>query len=72
MASLDPDASIFCKVAPLSVAPAAPAVGPKIFQLSPLPGNIYKSDCFFYDSAADVSQSAFGQCLLFLLLTATL
>jgi hypothetical protein len=50
MASFDPDTFVFCKTGPLCV---APAVGPRIVQLFSLPGNIYKSNCFFYDSAVD-------------------
>jgi hypothetical protein len=42
-----------------------PLVGPRILQLSPIPGNIYKSDCFFYDHTADISQGDFRAVLAF-------
>ena len=49
--------------APIPVAAAAP--GPKIFQLSPLPGNIYETDRFYYDPAASLNVGPFGALLAF-------
>jgi hypothetical protein len=41
-------------------APAAASIsGPKIFVLSPLPGNIYEVDCYYYAPAADATQGNF-------------
>jgi hypothetical protein len=62
---MDPDAFPLGTVTPIGIAPAAPVVGPKIVQLSPFPGNIYESDCFFYDSTASVSQGDFWVLLAF-------
>ncbi len=42
-----------------------PPVGPRILQLSPIPGNIYMSDRFFYDHTADIAQGDFGVVLAF-------
>jgi hypothetical protein len=39
--------------------------GPRIIQLSPNPGNIYDTDCFYYDPAADVSRGNFRAILAF-------
>ncbi len=44
-----------------------PPVSPRILQLSPIPGNIYKSNHFFYDCMADISQDDFGAVLAFAL-----
>ena len=46
-------------------APAASVPSPKIFQLSPLPGNIYETDRFYYDPAATLDSGAFGALLAF-------
>ncbi len=51
----------------LAVALAAPKARPRIIQLSPVPGNIYDGDCFFYDPAAVDSQGPFGAVLAFAL-----
>jgi hypothetical protein len=59
---MDPDAAV---APPLALARAVPPAGPKILQLSPLPGNIYNTDCFFYDPATNVSQGDFGAVLAF-------
>jgi hypothetical protein len=53
---MDPDAA-----RPLGLAIA----GPRIIQLSPIPGNIYNMDRFYYDPAADVSCGNFGAILAF-------
>ncbi len=45
--------------------PPAPVMGPRIVQLSPLPGNIYETDRFFYDAAADMTGGPFGAVLAF-------
>jgi hypothetical protein len=42
-----------------------PRVGPRILQLSPIPGNIYESDHFLYDCTADISQGDFRAVLAF-------
>jgi hypothetical protein len=42
-----------------------PPAGPKILQPSPVPGNIYNTDRFFYDPAINVSQGNFGVVLVF-------
>ena len=39
--------------------------GPTIIQLSPIPGNIYDVDQFYYDPAAKISHSNFGAILTF-------
>ena len=44
---------------------------PKIFQLSPLPGNIYEMDRFYYDPAATLDSGAIGALLAFAMLTVT-
>ena len=48
-----------------AVANAAAASGPKIVHLSPLPGNIYKSDRFYYDPAASLLSGPFAAVLAF-------
>jgi hypothetical protein len=40
-------------------AAAAPFTGPKILQLSPLPGNFYKRDHFYYSPFTDITQGDF-------------
>ncbi len=59
---MDPDAD---SAPPLAPARAVTPAGPKSLQLSPVPGNIYVMDCFFYGPAADVSQGDFGAVLAF-------
>jgi hypothetical protein len=49
----------------LALACAVPPSGPKSLQLSPVPGDIYDTDCFFYDPATNVSQGDFGAVLVF-------
>ena len=44
---------------------AASSSGPKFFVLSPLPGNPYKVDCYFYSLAADVSEGDYAALLSF-------
>jgi hypothetical protein len=51
--------------APLVAALAAATVRPQIVQLSPIPGNIYKMDRFYYDPAAVLSEGPFGAVLVF-------
>ena len=47
-------------------APAAASVsGPKVFVLSPLPGNPYDVDRYFYSPAADVTEGEFAALLSF-------
>jgi hypothetical protein len=50
---------------PLVVALAAPMARPRIIQLSPVLGNIYDADHFFYNPAAIDSQGPFGAVLAF-------
>jgi hypothetical protein len=58
---MDPDESFPALVAFPPPAPtAAPIPGPKIFQLSPLPGNIYEVDRYYYAPLADVTQGDFA------------
>jgi hypothetical protein len=42
---------------------AAPGAAPRIVQLSPVPGNIYETDRFYYDPAAVYSAGPFGAIL---------
>ena len=49
----------------VAAARAAAASGPKIVQLSPLPGNIYETDQFYYDPAATLTAGPFGAVLAF-------
>jgi hypothetical protein len=42
-----------------------PPIGPRVLQLSPFPGNIYNTNCFFYNSATNVSQGDFGAVIAF-------
>jgi hypothetical protein len=59
---MDPDESMpVPMVFPHAV--AASTAGPKIFQLSPLPGNIYESDCFYYANLPDITQRGFAALL---------
>ncbi len=44
---------------------AAPLDGPKIFQLSFLPGNIHDVDCLFYAPSADTTHGDFEALLAF-------
>ena len=47
-------------------APAATsAPGPKIFVISPLPGNIYDVDRYYYASSADVMSGNFAALIAF-------
>jgi hypothetical protein len=52
---------------PLAVALAAPRARPRIIKLSPVPGNIYGADRFFYNPAAIDSQGPLGAVLAFAL-----
>jgi hypothetical protein len=52
----------------LALACAVPLSGPKSLQLSPVPGDTYDTDRFFYNHAANVSQGDFGAVLVFALL----
>jgi hypothetical protein len=61
---MDPDESVPAPVA-FSPSTAAPLDGPKIFQLSPLPGNIYDVDRFFYAPLADTTHGDFAALLAF-------
>ncbi len=49
--------------APLAAALAAATVRPRIVQLSPISGNIYKTDRFYYDPTAVLSKGPFGAVL---------
>jgi hypothetical protein len=46
-------------------APEASTIGPKIFQLSPLPGNIYEVDRFYYAPSADITEGGFMALIAF-------
>jgi hypothetical protein len=59
MALADPDASTHDNNALVL------SISPKIFELFPLPRNIYESACYFYDSAADLTQGDFAAVLAF-------
>jgi hypothetical protein len=59
---MDPDAA-----RPLALACATPPAGSRIIQLSPVPGNIYDMDQYYYNPAADISQGNFGAVLAFVL-----
>ena len=50
---------------PPPVPAAASVSGPKVFVLSPLPGNPYDVDRYFYSPAADVNEGAFAALLSF-------
>jgi hypothetical protein len=57
---MDSDALDTGVALPLAVnAHPTPLVGPGILQLSPIPGNIYESNCFFYNHTADISRGDF-------------
>ncbi len=58
---MDPDASMWVPGFVL----AASDTSPKIFQLSPLPGNIYDIDCFYYAPSANITQGVFAALLAF-------
>jgi hypothetical protein len=63
---MDPNASDTGVALPLAVdTHLIPPFGPRILQLSPIPGNIYKSNCFFYDCTADISRGDFRAVLTF-------
>jgi hypothetical protein len=59
---MDPDADHL-----LALACVDPTASPRIIQLSPIPGNIYDKDHFYYNAAAVVSQDDFGAVLAFAL-----
>ncbi len=61
---MDPDKSVSAPVV-FSPPAAAPLDGPKIFQLSPLPGNIYDVDRFFYAPSAGTTHGDFVALLTF-------
>ena len=50
---------------PPPVPAAASVSGPMVFVLSPLPGNPYDVDRYFYSPAADVNEGAFAALLSF-------
>ena len=67
---LPPPPAFFPPPAPAAVAPppapvAASLSGPKIFVLSPLPGNEYDIDRYYYSPAADVSEGDYAALLTF-------
>ena len=51
--------------APSPAPAAAPLSGPKIFVLSPLPGNQFNMDQYFYSPAADVSKGDYAALVAF-------
>jgi hypothetical protein len=58
---MDPDESFPMSAAFPPPAPAAtPIPGPKIFQLSPLPGNIYNVECYYYAPLTDITKEDFA------------
>jgi hypothetical protein len=57
---MDPDAAC-----PLAIARATPLAGPRILQLSPLPGNIYDMDQYYYDPTASFPLGNFAVVLVF-------
>jgi hypothetical protein len=57
---MDPNAA-----RPLALARETPPAGPRILQLSPLPGKTYNMDRYNYDPAANVSQGNFAAVLVF-------
>jgi hypothetical protein len=59
---MDPDAAC-----PLDLACATSPASPRIIQLSPVPGNIYDMDQYYYNPNANVSQGNFGEVLAFTL-----
>ncbi len=50
---------------PLAAVLAAATGRPRIVQLSPVPGNLYDTDCFYYDPAAVLTKGHFGAVLAF-------
>ena len=52
-------------VPPAAANIAAAAAQPRIIQLSPVPGNIYETNCFYYDRAAVINEGPFGAVLTF-------
>jgi len=67
---LPPPPAFFPPPAPAAVAPspipaAASLSGPKIFVLSPLPGNKYDVDRYFYSPSADVTVGDYAALLTF-------
>jgi hypothetical protein len=52
-------------VPPAATAIAATAARPRIIQLSPVPGNIYETDRFYYDCAAVMNEGPFRAVLAF-------
>jgi len=67
---LPPPPAFFPPPAPVAVAPspipaAASLSGPKIFVLSPLPGNKYDVDRYFYSPSADVTVGDYVALLTF-------
>jgi hypothetical protein len=59
MAPADPDASTHGDNALVH------SIGPRILELFPLPGNIYESARYFYNSATDLTQGDFAAVLAF-------
>jgi hypothetical protein len=62
IAPTDPDTLLHSNIAAPSL---VPPVSPWIFELFPLPGNIYESTCNFYDSTTDLTQGDFVVVLAF-------
>ena len=65
-----PPPAFFPPPAPAAVAPppastAASLIGPRIFVLSPLPGNKYEVDRYFYSPQADVMEGDYATLLAF-------
>jgi hypothetical protein len=65
-----PPPALFPPPAPAAAAPppastAASLVGPRIFILSPLPGNKYEVDWYFYSARADVTTGDYAALLAF-------
>jgi len=58
---MDPDAAAQVP----GFAPDASTIGPKIFQLSPLPGNLYEVDRFYYAPLADITEGFFPALISF-------
>jgi hypothetical protein len=59
----DTSASVACAPSPALVAASLP--GPKIFVLSPLLGNRFDVDWYFYSPAADVTEGDYAALLTF-------
>jgi hypothetical protein len=67
---LPPPQAFFPPPAPAAAAPPPPSAtatlaGPRIFVLSPLPGNKYKVDRYFYSPQADVTEGDYAAFLTF-------